>query len=136
MKLKSISKPTFIVLLAAAFLIGTVSALLATSNIINVTVTPAPVIPPTTQLAINGTSTAQYSGTVHPGDKLVLVATSTPVNGVVGKTITFFNNAAYPIGTQTVNDDGIATLTWTVPALTSGGIISGSDVYAFRAELS
>jgi hypothetical protein len=135
--MKTITTKMLVTICAIALFIPLVAGsavILATSNIINITVTPVP--PPTygLTLTINGTSAATYSGIVHPGDKLVLVANSTsvPAGFVSGKTITFFNNAAYPIGTQTTDVNGIASLTWTVPALTT----QNNDVYAFRAELT
>jgi hypothetical protein len=137
-QMRNITTKTLMILCVVGLISGLAiasAAILAVSNIINVTVTPPPAPTITMSLTINGTSLTQYAGIVHPGDKLFLNATaiSVPSGFVSSKTITFFNNAAYPIGTQTTDSNGVATLTWTVPALTT---TTGNDVYAFRAELS
>jgi hypothetical protein len=121
--MKTISTKMLVALCAVALMIPLVAGYLATSNVINVTVTPHTYLP--VVLTINGTSTSPYAEVVHPGDKLVLVASAFYDSSevVADKTITFFNNAAYPIGTQTTNATG---------ALTT----QGNDVYAFRAELT
>ena len=131
--MKNISTKIAILVCACSLLTGMAVAatILATSNIIHITVTAPPPPTYTVALTVNGTSADPYVGEIHPGDKLILVATGNA--NTAGKTVTFFNNAAYPINSQTIPPNGVAEYDWIVPSLTSA---PNNDVYALRAEIT
>lgn len=126
-----------VIICAIGLLVGLAvgQTVLITSNLISVTVTQQ-TITYSLVLTINETSAVTYSGVVHPGDKLVLVAnaTSVPPGYAAGKTVTFYNNTNHQIGSPIIADlNGLASLIWTVPALTNP---PNNDVYVYSATLT
>jgi hypothetical protein len=96
----------FIGICLVAILVGSVTAtavILATSNTIHIVVTQ-PAIVYNLSLTANGQTANTYSGALHPGDTIHLVATSNTPQAV-GKTVTFLS--LLTISWRLFNESGI-----------------------------
>ena len=126
-----ITKTFLVVLVLVGTLVGTsVGAELGPiiSNSVNVSVTQATLLG--IALTVNGTSGSIYGGVTHPGDKLIIAATTNPA--IAGYNITFYDNSTVMNqGGTFTNSNGNVQGVFTVPPLINP---PNSDCYNFTAK--